>query len=295
MSDIFDTIEEEFEDKFYVTDAQIDIISYDDLINKIEYQFTPLVQAPLDHNDYMKWFAVNILKSPVETVPTNVMLYINDENLEDFENFMNAVEYNIKRTLGITFNDEENRFENVYNIYYFFIVKPDQLIVDYLLDYHFYKSGYDFKEVYENNRIKDYTGLAGEFGIDPVQVMSSIKSQYLDTRKRKDFAQMSYKDRFVSFMNYANMIFLDENGFRFYNMFKDANEYAPCDNYENLDDQMNIFLNFRYEDESLITDWLLKVIMNIDYREVFINEKIITPFFTQIRDFEVTIGASKKN
>lgn len=292
MSDIFDDIEDEVSDKFYVTEPVIDIISYDDLINKIEYQFTPLVQAPLDHNDYMRWFCINVLKAPAEAIPTNASLYINSDTLEDYENFMDAIEFNIKRTLGITFNDEENRFENVYNIYYFFIVKPEQMILDYLLDHHFYKRGYDFKEVYENNKIKDYSGLAGQSGIDPVQVMSGIKTQYLKINK-KNVNQMSYRDRFVSFINYANMIFLDENRFKFYNLFKDCNEFAPCNTYDNLDDQMNVFLNFKYESEELITDWLLKVIMNTDYRETYINEKIITPFFSQIRDFEVTMAASK--
>lgn len=290
MKTIFDDIEKETTDSFEITDnpVKINIISYDDLRDKIEYQFNPLVECPIDSNDYVKWFCVNVLKVPNEEFP-NVGEFITEDNEEDYENFMKLIEYYIKQRFGITFNDDETRFDNVYNIYYFLVVKPEILIVDYLLDYHFYKEGYDFKEVYEKNKLFNVP-LAGSLEVDPIEVISGVRQQYTQQKiEGRSFNRMDYKDRFDYFIKYAKIILLDENEFRFFNLFNKVNEYAPCDNYDNLDDQINIFYNIKYEREDLITDWFIDIVLN-PIKETYINQKIIDPFFKQIRDFEYSMN-----
>lgn len=295
MKTIFDDIEKETTDSFEITDnpVKINIISYDDLRDKIEYQFNPLVECPIDSNDYVKWFCVNVLKVPNEEFP-NVGEFITEDNEEDYENFMKLIEYYIKQRFGITFNDDETRFDNVYNIYYFLVVKPEILIVDYLLDYHFYKEGYDFKEVYEKNKLFNVP-LAGSLEVDPIEVISGVRQQYTQQKiEGRSFNRMDYKDRFDYFIKYAKIILLDENEFRFFNLFNKVNEYAPCDNYDNLDDQINIFYNIKYEREDLITDWFIDIVLN-PIKETYINQKIIDPFFKQIRDFEYSMNKGTIN
>lgn len=295
MKTIFDDIEKETTESFEITDnpVKINIISYDDLRDKIEYQFNPLVECPIDSNDYVKWFCVNVLKVPSEEFP-NVGEFITEDNEEDYENFMKLIEYYIKQRFGITFNDDETRFDNVYNIYYFLVVKPEVLLVDYLLDYHFYKEGYDFKEVYEKNKLFNVP-LAGSLEVDPIEVISGVRQQYTQQKiEGRSFNRMDYKDRFDYFIKYAKIILLDENEFRFFNLFNKVNEYAPCDNYDNLDDQINIFYNIKYEREDLITDWFIDIVLN-PIKETYINQKIIDPFFKQIRDFEYSMNKGTIN
>jgi len=287
---MLENIDKELNDGFEITEPTINIISFVDLMEKIDYQFSPMVQCPLDQNDYMKWFAINALNVPKEEFPESVPMYINEDNRDDYENFMNSVERCFKRKLGIMFNDEEHRFNNVYNMYYFMIVNPESIITDYLLDYHFYKPGYDFRDVYYKNKTPNIQN-SGALGIDPIEVISAAKSQYVETRK-KEFDTLSYKERFDVFMNYTKLILLDETEFKFYNFFQSLNEYAPCDNYEYLDDEMNILLNISYEEESLITRWFLEIIMNEQFRETYINKKIIIPFFKQINAFEVEVNST---
>ena len=191
METIIDDIDDRTE-IFEITDTPPkNIISFDDLMNHIEYQFTPNPEIEVDNYDYMKWFFINIIKVPENEFP-NVMEYINEDNEEDYDRFMDGVEYYLRRTLGISFNDEEKRFENVYNIYYFLIVKPEILLVDYLLYYNFYEAGYNFKDVYEKNKLVNIP-IIGDTSVDPISVMSAAKSQYLETRK-KDFYRMDYKE-----------------------------------------------------------------------------------------------------
>jgi hypothetical protein len=291
---IFDNIEKDEIESFEIKEepVKVNIISFDDLIMKIEYQFTPNVEVAIDNYDYMKWFFINIIKVPENEFP-NVMEYINQDNEDDYENFMNSVEYFMKSKFGITFNDEEKRFENVYNLYYFLIVKPEILVVDYLLYYNFYVEGYDFKNVYEKTSLLNIPGI-GNNDVDPIQIMSAARQQYTESRKR-EFYKMNYKDKISFFVKYAKMIFLDEHEFKFYNMFKKLNEFAPCDNYDNLDDQINIFYNIKYERDDLLSDYFTKIVLNEEYRYNYITEKIADPFYKQIKDFDYNMNKSILN
>lgn len=291
---IFDNIEKDEIETFEIKEelVKVNIVSFDDLIMKIEYQFTPNVEVVIDNYDYMKWFFINIIKVPENEFP-NVMEYINQDNEDDYENFMNSVEYFMRSKFGITFNDEEKRFENVYNLYYFLIVKPEILIVDYLLYYNFYVEGYDFKNVYEKTSLLNIPGI-GNNDVDPIQIMSAARQQYTESRKR-EFYKMNYKDKISFFIKYAKMIFLDEHEFKFYNMFKKLNEFAPCDNYDNLDDQINIFYNIKYERDDLLSDYFTKIVLNEEYRYNYITEKIADPFYKQIKDFDYNMNKSILN
>ena len=291
---IFDNIEKDEIESFEIKEepVKVNIISFDDLIMKIEYQFTPNVEITIDNYDYMKWFFINIIKVPENEFP-NVMEYINQDNEDDYENFMKSVEYFMRSKFGITFNDEEKRFENVYNLYYFLIVKPEILVVDYLLYYNFYVEGYDFKNVYEKTSLLNIPGI-GNNDVDPIQIMNAARQQYTESRKR-EFYKMNYKDKISFFIKYAKMIFLDEHEFKFYNMFKKLNEFAPCDNYDNLDDQINIFCNIKYERDDLLSDYFIKIVLNEEYRYNYITEKIADPFYKQIRDFDYNMNKSILN
>lgn len=291
---IFDNIEKDEIESFEIKEepVKVNIISFDDLIMKIEYQFTPNVEITIDNYDYMKWFFINIIKVPENEFP-NVMEYINQDNEDDYENFMKSVEYFMRSKFGITFNDEEKRFENVYNLYYFLIVKPEILVIDYLLYYNFYVEGYDFKNVYEKTSLLNIPGI-GNNDVDPIQIMSAARQQYTESRKR-EFYKMNYKDKISFFIKYAKMIFLDEHEFKFYNMFKKLNEFAPCDNYDNLDDQINIFCNIKYERDVLLSDYFIKIVLNEEYRYNYITEKIADPFYKQIRDFDYNMNKSILN
>ena len=291
---IFDNIEKDEIESFEIKEepVKVNIISFDDLIMKIEYQFTPNVEVAIDNYDYMKWFFINIIKVPENEFP-NVMEYINQDNEDDYENFMNSVEYFMRSKFGITFNDDEKRFENVYNLYYFLIVKPEILVVDYLLYYNFYVEGYDFKNVYEKTSLLNIPGI-GNNDVDPIQIMSAARQQYTESRKR-EFYKMNYKDKISFFIKYAKMIFLDEHEFKFYNMFKKLNEFAPCDNYDNLDDQINIFYNIKYERDDLLSDYFTKIVLNEEYRYNYITEKIADPFYKQIKDFDYNMNKSILN
>lgn len=291
---IFDNIEKDEIESFEIKEepVKVNIISFDDLIMKIEYQFTPNVEVAIDNYDYMKWFFINIIKVPENEFP-NVMEYINQDNEDDYENFMNSVEYFMRSKFGIIFNNEEKRFENVYNLYYFLIVKPEILVVDYLLYYNFYVEGYDFKNVYEKTSLLNIPGI-GNNDVDPIQIMSAARQQYTESRKR-EFYKMNYKDKISFFIKYAKMIFLDEHEFKFYNMFKKLNEFAPCDNYDNLDDQINIFYNIKYEQDDLLSDYFIKIVLNEEYRYNYITEKIADPFYKQIRDFDYNMNKSILN
>ena len=292
METIIDNIDDRTE-VFEITDTPPkNIISFDDLMNHIEYQFTPNPEIEVDNYDYMKWFFINIIKVPENEFP-NVMEYINEDNEEDYDKFMDGVEYYLRRALGISFNDEEKRFENVYNIYYFLIVKPEILLVDYLLYYNFYEAGYNFKDVYEKNKLVNIP-IIGDTSVDPISIISTAKSQYLETRK-KDFYRMNYKDKISYFIKYAKLIIEDPSEFKFYNLFKKLNEFAPCDNYDNLDDQINIFYNIKYEDDELISRYFMNIVLNEQYRYSYITEKIADPFYKQIKDFDYNLNKSLVN
>ena len=58
-------------------------------------------EIEVDNYDYMKWFFINIIKVPENEFP-NVMEYINEDNEEDYDRFMDGVEYYLRRTLGIS-------------------------------------------------------------------------------------------------------------------------------------------------------------------------------------------------
>ncbi len=290
MSDtILDDIDDRTETFEIIDNVEKNIISFDDLMNQIEYQFNNNPMLEVDNFDYMKWFFINIIKVPKEDFP-NVMEYINQDNEEDYEKFMEGVEYYLHKNFGFSFDKEEKRFENVYNIYYFFMVKPEIILVDYLLYYNFYKDGYNFKDVYEKNRLRNVISL-GDTSIDPIEVMNGIKQQYIKT-KRKDFYRMDYKDKITYLIKYAKMILLDQYEFKFYNFFKKLNEFAPCDNYDNLDDQINIFYNIKYEDDELISRYFVNIILNEMNRYSYIDEKIANPFYQQIKDFDYNLNRS---
>ncbi|MGL4949661.1 MAG: hypothetical protein ACRC5M_04705 [Anaeroplasmataceae bacterium] len=293
MSDIFDENERSMEDRVEIVNKEINIISFDDLVNKIEYQFNPMVEIGIDNNDYMKWFMLNVCKCPEEEFPTNFMFYINEDNKTDYNNMLSVIEYNMRKRLGITVDEEDNKFLNVYNLYYFFIVSPETLIVDFLLTYNYYKEPrHIFKNFYKDRILTNNIPTFDIRKFNPVEIVSGVKTQYAQQGKAKDFEMLSYKEKMSSFIAYVNYIFMDNMEFNFINLFKNANQFSNCANYEMLDDQINILFNIRYEDIELIRSFLLDVIMNPLHREVYLQTKIVDVFFKTIRDFEVTMSST---
>ena len=96
METIIDNIDDRTE-IFEITDTPPkNIISFDDLMNHIEYQFTPNPEIEIDNYDYMKWFFINIIKVPENEFP-NVMEYINEDNEEDYDSKINELEKQLDR------------------------------------------------------------------------------------------------------------------------------------------------------------------------------------------------------
>jgi hypothetical protein len=106
---------------------------------------------------------------------------------------------------------------------------------------------------------------------------------------------MDYKDKITYFIKYAKLIIMDPTEFKFYNFFKKLNEFAPCENYDNLDDQINIFYNIKYEDDELISRYFINIVLNEQYRYSYITEKIADPFYKQIKDFDYNLNKSLTN
>lgn len=290
-ANIIDDIESKSLETVDIVDQEPNIISFDDLTNKIEYQFSPIAQLGIDQYDYFKWFMINIIKVPEIEFPNNALLYINEDNIEDYQNFIECIKYNIRKMLGITFNEEDHFFDNLYNIYYFFIVRPQDLLRDILLDYHFYKDGYNFENFYKTRILTNNIPTIDISSMDPVAIYNGVRTEYFE-RNKKDMHKMSYGEKFNSFMVYFRSIILNKDEFKFYDMFQKAFEFSGVENYEYLQDQIDILYNIRYEDMDLITDYITKKICNIEYRETWLTTELIDPFFKKIKDFEMHLATS---
>ncbi len=294
-----DLDEDILEDSFEITEERDDeIISFDELLDKIDYQFRFEPELGQDKRDYMKYYFTKVLGCKKENFPENYSEVICDENRKEYGLFMHKIEYNMKYNFGIKVDDNsDNYFEILYNLYNFLVVEPESFIVDYLLYYHMYKEGYNINEYFKKNRIKDKLILDDMFEKSPVNQVNSQLDYYYKQRKENEkddieIGNITYQERFDTFIKYAKEIFDVENDFNFYEIFEKLNTINPCNNYELLNDEISIFNSVRIESNELIVDQILRRNFDVDHLEEYINKNLLDPFFKYLANLENMVNSA---
>lgn len=276
----------EYEDSFEITNPISNIVSMDDLYNKIELQFNTLPGDinKLDRTDYVKLFITKIIGVSEADFPNLYGSYINDDNRFDYHSFLLKIQFHLANIFGIYFDRESDKLlEMIYNIYYFIMIKPDVFIKDYLLYYHMYKDNYDIVSFYRNYKVNSNIILGDIFEVDPVQYVNNVRDVlYKQIKEKKQFNTLTYNERFNVFMEYCRNIFGDMNEFEVYDIFNKVNIMSPNDNYEFLSDQIDIFNAIRFESNALFAEELYKRNFDVSHQESYINDRIITPFFKHL-------------
>lgn len=276
----------EYEDSFEITNPISNIVSMDDLYNKIELQFNTLPGDinKLDRTDYVKLFITKIIGVSEADFPNLYGSYINDDNRFDYHSFLLKIQFHLANIFGIYFDRESDKLlEMIYNIYYFIMIKPDVFIKDYLLYYHMYKDNYDIVSFYRNYKVNSNIILGDIFEVDPVQYVNNVRDVlYKQIKEKKQFNTLTYNERFNVFMEYCRNIFGDMNEFEAYDIFNKVNIMSPNDNYEFLSDQIDIFNAIRFESNALFAEELYKRNFDVSHQESYINDRIITPFFKHL-------------
>lgn len=276
----------EYEDSFEITNPISNIVSMDDLYNKIELQFNTLPGDvnKLDRTDYVKLFITKIIGVSEADFPNLYGSYINDDNRFDYHSFLLKIQFHLANIFGIYFDQESDKLlEMIYNIYYFIMIKPDVFIKDYLLYYHMYKDNYDIVSFYRNYKVNSNIILGDIFDVDPVQYVNNVRDVlYKQIKEKKQFNTLTYNERFNVFMEYCRNIFGDMNEFEVNDIFNKVNIMSPNDNYEFLSDQIDIFNAIRFESNALFAEELYKRNFDVSHQESYINDKLITPFFKHL-------------
>lgn len=276
----------EYEDSFEITNPISNIVSMDDLYNKIELQFNTLPGDvnKLDRTDYVKLFITKIIGVSEADFPNLYGSYINDDNRFDYHSFLLKIQFHLANIFGIYFDQESDKLlEMIYNIYYFIMIKPDVFIKDYLLYYHMYKDNYDIVSFYRNYKVNSNIILGDIFEVDPVQYVNNVRDVlYKQIKEKKQFNTLTYNERFNVFMEYCRNIFGDMNEFEVYDIFNKVNIMSPNDNYEFLSDQIDIFNAIRFESNALFAEELYKRNFDVSHQESYINDRLITPFFKHL-------------
>lgn len=294
MSELEDIVERESQDSFELTDANIQAFSQDELYSKIDYQFRPIAEIGQDRTDYFKYFMVNILGLPENDFPWSYANILGEGNQALFDNFMHKITYNMKWTFGISFDEEnENYVETVYMMYYFLLVDPASIIVDYLLYYHIYGNK-DVNKFFKDEKKRKALILGDIFEKNPVEQINSELDYYYKMKQGDDteVGNITYKERFDFFISYANSIFNDPEEFNMYELFDKLNTMNPCDNYEFINEQIKIFNCIRFEDFSFISDNIMKRNFNVNTQEDYINKNLIDPFFKYLANLDRMINQS---
>ena len=299
MSDYIDDIIEEQEERFdIVENPNPDLISYDDLITKFEYQFRFSPDVGQDKTDYVKYFFTNVLGLAQKDFPDNYMNTVNEENQRMYYDFMRIFAYNMRYTFGITVDENNDYyFEILYNLYYFLVVNPESFVVDYMLYYHLYKEGYNINEYFKKEKINSKLELNDIFSENPVNAINSQLDLYYKQRKENEkqdieIGNITYQDRFDLFVKYANDIFTNPNEFNMYDTFHKLNEMNPCDNYEMLDEKITMENAIMFESDELISEQILKRNFDVAHLEDYINKSLIDPFFKYIANFDYMIKSA---
>lgn len=297
MSELSDEYITNEEDSFKILDErEPNIISFEDLASKIEYQFRFNTELGQDKTDYIKYFFIKVLGLKDSNFPNNYAEIISDDNRGIYEDFMHLFKYNMRYTFGITVDEENiNQFEILYNLYYFLVVNPQSFVVDYLLYYHLYKDGYNINEYYKKKKIESKLVLNDIFKENPVEQINSQLDYYYKQRKQNEkddieIGNITYNERFDTFVSYAKDIFNEVDEFNMYEIFAKLNEMNPCDNYELLNNEITMNNAIKFESDELIRDEILKRNFDIERLEDYINMDLIDPFFKYIANLETMLN-----
>jgi len=165
------------------------------------------------------------------------------------------------------------------------------------LYYHMYKEGYNINEYFKKNRIKDKLILDDMFEKSPVNQVNSQLDYYYKQRKENEkddieIGNITYQERFDTFIKYAKEIFDVENDFNFYEIFEKLNTINPCNNYELLNDEISIFNSVRIESNELIVDQILRRNFDVDHLEEYINKNLLDPFFKYLANLENMVNSA---
>jgi hypothetical protein len=274
-------LEEEYDDTFTITDsttkAYDDITDLNELLDKLSYQFEEDTSLGVDRSDYFKIYCLRFLNIPKESFPDNILEHVNDENRDTFYNIMIAFSKRLYEYYGITIDmDNEDAIDILYALYYLFVVKPEQFIVDYLLYNHFYVETHNFVEWYKVQRINEKVSL--DLFDDPVK-QNKKSTELISQLAVKDLVTLTYSDRIEYFVKYAKEIFTDLNKFVGEEIFERINKFNPNLSYDFLDNSSRILSEFRISDEDVLVDKLMDRTFNVDYLLPYLSDKIITPFF----------------
>ena len=283
---LFDKIENELVEKLEITNTpDIRVDSMDELKDKLEYQFYPESGFEFDRRDYFKYFFCDVICVDDDSFPELCMNFSNEDNTTEIHNFLSAIKRLFRIRFGITFTDvDEDKIENIYYMYYYLVLHPEELLKTYLLDYNFMEDGYNFRDIYTKKvlRSQKYESSGNE-----------IYKAALDTneKKLKPFISLDYREKNIAFIQYAEYI-IDNDKFHFFDFFNKCYKIERNEIFKTLDEEINIFWNIKYESEYAIQKWFLNKVLNYDDRESDIG-KLATDFYKQILDTEIELRSNK--
>ena len=298
--EIFMIDDSEFEDESFeiIENRTPEIIAYEELYQKLENQFRPVYELGIDRTDYIKLFFINILGCEEKNFPNSYYSILNDDNRELYNRLTNDLLYHMRYTFGISFDTEnDNFFELLYNFYYFLIVDTKSFILDYLWYYHIYVDGYDINEFYKRKKIQSKLVLNDLFKENPVESINSQLDLYYKQKKENkeidtNIGNLTYEDRFDTFIAYAKEIFDINNNFNMYTVFEKVNEMSPCDNYNMIINEIELYNAVRFEDDELIIGEIMKRNFDVNTQRDYINKELIDKFFMYLANLQVTLNNS---
>ena len=279
---------------FEIIDKKINETSFWEINNKLYNQFNILPEFGLDKFDYFRNLVVDIFRVDLERFPNNFLGDLDDEEKEMLSEFLKTLAIQMYNIFGIIFDENsDNYVENMYNMYYFIIVKPETLIKDYLLYYNMYVDEYDFINFYKQSKFVNNVLIPDVRQVNPVKFMNSVYEMYYgNTERRKDITSLTYSEMLNYFVMYASQIFGDMNEFNGSEIFKKMNIMSPCDNYDKLDDEFNVHFGIRFEsDELFVKEFFIRNFDVVNEENYIVNE-LMNPFFKYIDDLNRILNLS---
>ena len=263
--------------------AIFDIETIDELLYRITSQFKNDIYCGVDRTDYIKVYCIKFLKMSEDDFFENWADYITDENREEFINMMYEFATRLRFLFGIQIDlDALNAVQLTYTLYKFFIVCPEQFLLDFLLYNHFYVDGKNFAQWYKALKINEKIHI--DMIEDPVKDYDNTKKM-IEAITKDDTTSMDYKDRVLYFTHYAKEVILDTEGYDIEFIFDKLNTINPNRDYEYLDKCVTCLFELSFEDKDLLVQRLMERTFNVTILLPYLIENIVNPFFKYLDTF----------
>jgi hypothetical protein len=258
----------------------------DEFFVELENQFHIVPELGINKIDLFKVYCINFLNIPAPDFNIDkVMQYIDSENQDDFNKFLDKLKFYFNEFFGIEFSNEiDFEEELLYNLYNVLILYPENLILSYALYCQYYLDGYTFVDFCRNAKITEILELLGDDVaydskkyLDLLDKLNKEESRHVDDPEKEE-----ENKRDVYFTSYLNYMFnyLEEIGTEdFFNKLNTANQSST---WEELAKNQEVFFDFHIDEDIFVYAFKIR------YLDLEVNEtsiiKIANIFFKKLKE-----------